>query len=103
VVNDLDVQLTEEVLHRLAEEDSLTDGFCHLSLHALTTTEVADCIKLRAPVQNKVLLILLDGGSSHSFVCSAFLQQAGIPSVIVPSEKVKLPNGEVLLTDQMVP
>ena len=33
VVNDLDVNLTEEVLAQLAMEDSLNDEFGQLSLH----------------------------------------------------------------------
>ncbi|RLM73408.1 uncharacterized protein C2845_PM15G02420 [Panicum miliaceum] len=53
VVNDLDVNLTEEVLTQLAVEDSRTDDFCHLSLHALSTAEDAECIKIRALVKKK--------------------------------------------------
>lgn len=72
-LNDLDVQLTEEVVKQLELEDALAAEFCTLSLNAVTGTDTGDSMKLRALVQNKVMLILVDSGSSHSFVSSAFL------------------------------
>ena len=102
-LNDLDVQLTDEVLHQLAVEDSMAEQFGHLSLNALSSAADTNCIKLRALVQNKVLLILIDSGSSHSFVSSTFVQQLGLSSVPTTSSSVKLPNGEVLLSDRLIP
>jgi hypothetical protein len=72
VVNDLDVQLTDEVLHRLDVEDALDAEFCKLSLNAISGTDKGEATKLRAMVQNKVMLVLVDSGSSHSFVSSSF-------------------------------
>ena len=88
VVNDLDVNLTEEVLNQLAMEDSLQEEFGQLSLHTLLAADHSDCIKLRALVQNKVMLLLVDSGLT-----------------VVPAspKQVKLPNGQVLLSDQIVP
>jgi len=54
-------------------------------------------------VKNKVMLTLVDSGSTHSFVSSQFLQQVGItPSPTVPTS-VKLANGQVLISDHWVP
>ncbi|KAJ1276202.1 hypothetical protein BS78_05G196300 [Paspalum vaginatum] len=75
VVNDLDVPLTEEVLNQLEVEDTLAEEFCTLSLNALAGTDTGSCMKLRALVNNKVMLILVDSGSSHSFVSTQFLNQ----------------------------
>lgn len=68
VVNSLDAELTEEVLTQLAIEDSLAADFCQLSLNAIVGTDGGEALKLRALVQNKVMLILVDSGSTHSFV-----------------------------------
>jgi len=64
-VNDLDIQLTDEVLHQLAVEDSLQEEFGHLSLNAISSTVGSECLHIRALVQNKVLLLLVDSGSSN--------------------------------------
>lgn len=39
VVNDLDVILTDEVLHHLDLEDALTSEFCQFSLNVVTGTD----------------------------------------------------------------
>lgn len=69
-VNDLDTQLTDEVLNQLAIEDALIEEFCSLSLNALGGTEEGEAMRLRALVKNKVMMSLIDSGSSHSFVNS---------------------------------
>lgn len=102
-LNDLDVVLTDEVLNQLATEDALTEDFCQLSLNALVGTDSGDAMKVRALVKNKVMLILIDSGSSHSFVSQNFLNTVGIQSKPAPPKQVKLANGEFLVTDQWVP
>lgn len=102
-VNDLDQQLTDEVLSQLEVEDTLTEDFHQLSLHALAGTEGIGCMQIRSLVKKKVMLILLDSGSSHSFVSSSFVDAAGLHTVSTTPKKVKLANGQVLITDQMVP
>ena len=103
VVNDLDLPLSEEVIAQLELEDSLTNEFGQLSLNALAGTDQGQTLKLRAMVKNKVMLTLVDSGSTHSFVSTQFLQQVGItPSPTVPTS-VKLANGQVLISDYWVP
>jgi len=103
VVNDLDQTLSDEVLTQLAVEDSLQEEFEHLSLNALAGTAQGDVLQLRALVQNKVLLILIDSGSSHSFLNQSFVDLLQLQTVPSPSRAVKLANGQVLLTDKIVP
>jgi flagellar biosynthesis protein FliR len=68
-VNDLDKEeIIEEMLNHLATEDLLTSDFGQLSLNALSTVTSPNSIKLRTLVKNKVMLILIDSRSSHSFV-----------------------------------
>lgn len=106
VVNDLDKdkeEITEEMLNHLAVEDALVDNFCQLSLNTITTQDSVNSIKLKAQVQDKVMLILVDSGSSHSFVNSSFVQLANLQTIAVTPRKVKLANGHWLVTDRMIP
>jgi hypothetical protein len=83
-------------------EDTLSEELCNLSLNAISGTENADCIKIRSWVRNKVMLILVDSGSSHSFVSSNFVHMAGLPTVPTNPGTVQLPNGQVLVSEKMV-
>jgi hypothetical protein len=102
-INDLDQNLTEEVLNQLEVEDTLAKDLLYLSLNAISGTESTECIKIRSLVNDKVMLILLDSGSSHSFVGTNFVAQAGLSPVPTMARQVHLPNGQVLISDQMVP
>ena len=103
VVNDLDSNLTDDILNQLAVEDALTDEFCQLSLNALAGTDSGQAMRIVASVRNKVMLVLVDSGSSHSFVSSQFVQAVGLSTVPVVAKQVKLANGTTLITDKMVP
>lgn len=103
VVNDLDVQLNDEVLAQLEMEDTLAQEFGTLSLNAISGTEVGEAFRLRALVKNKVMLILVDSGSSHSFISSNFLSAVGISSVSAEPKKVRVANGDIMISDQVVP
>jgi hypothetical protein len=102
VLNDMDQTLTDEVLNQLAVEDVLSEELGHLSLNAIAGTDTSDCIKIRSLVNNKIMLILIDSGSSHSFVSACFVAKAGLPTTQVPPKRVKLPNGQTLISDKMV-
>jgi hypothetical protein len=102
VINDLDRELSDEVLNELATEDVLQEEFGQLSLNALSSADLSNCIKLKTRVKDKVMLILIDSGSSHSFISSHFVKLAKLPTVHTKARKVKLANGEWLVTDQMV-
>jgi hypothetical protein len=101
-INDLDQTLSEETSNQLAVEDTLSEELYNLSLNAISGTENADCIKIRSWVRNKVMLILVDSGSSHSFVSSNFVHMAGLPTVPTNPRKVQLPNEQVLVSDKMM-
>jgi predicted aspartyl protease len=58
---------------------------------------------MRALVQNKVMLLLVDSGSSHTFVSSSFLAKLGIQAKPTSPRQVNVANGEVLVTDHYVP
>jgi len=97
VVNPLDKEeITEEVLNTLAVEDALAEDFCQLSLNALSSADNDNSIKLRTLVKNKVMLVLLDSGSSHSFISSSFVAMANLPTIPVATKTVQLANGQQL-------
>jgi hypothetical protein len=73
-----------------------------LSLNAISRTANGEVLKLRAKVKNKVMLILLDSGRSHSFVTSSFLQQVGLTPVPMTPKKVQVANGHMLVTNKQV-
>lgn len=100
---DLDKEkITEEMLNQLAVEDALAENFCQLSLNALTSADTNNSIKLRSLVKNKVMLILVDSSSSHSFISSSFVQLAMLPTVRIEPKQVKLANGGQLPTTHKV-
>jgi len=103
VVNPLDKEeITEEVLNTLAVEDALAEDFCQLSLNALSSADNDNSIKLRTLVKNKVMLVLLDSGSSHSFISSSFVAMANLPTISVTPRTMKLANGQQLTTQAKV-
>ena len=91
------------VLTQLAVEDAISDDFQQPSLNAISGTAHGEVLKLKARVKNKVMLILLDSGISHSFASPSFLQAVGISAVPVSPKKVQEANGQLLFSDQAVP
>lgn len=89
VVNELDVVLNDDVLNQLAVEDTLAEDFFQLSLNAMAGTDKGDALRVRALVQNKVMLILVDSGSSHSFVSKAFLETVRCQALPTTPRQVK--------------
>jgi len=79
--------INDEVLNQLAAEDILQEEFGQLSLNAISSSDHTNCIKFKTKVQDKVMLILLDSGSSHSFISSTFVQMAKLstesPSLVL--------------------
>lgn len=84
-LNDLDREISEDVLNEMAIEELITEDFCQLSLNAISGTESSDCIKLQSTVQNKTMLILVGTGSSYSFVSSQFVQLTKLSTSPIPS------------------
>ncbi|WVZ51461.1 hypothetical protein U9M48_002607 [Paspalum notatum var. saurae] len=97
----MEVHLTDEVLTQLAMEDTLAEEFCTLSLNAISGTDQGPCMKLRALVNNKVMLLLVDSGSSHSFVNANFIQHTSCELTQVAPTKVQLANGTEMISDQI--
>jgi hypothetical protein len=78
VVNDLAVELTDDTLNQLAIEDALSKEMGQLSLNAIAETEIGESMRIRALVQNKVMFILVDSGSSHIFINQSFVSRVEV-------------------------
>ena len=75
---------------------------CPSNLNAISGTSTGDVLKLQTLVNGKVMLLLLDSGSTNSFVNSSFIQKVGIQSTPTVPKQVKVANGDTLVTDQIV-
>lgn len=60
-------------------------------------------MRVRALVKNQVMLILVDSGSSHSFVNEEFLLRTRITTTKMKPVQVQPPIGDHLTTDSIVP
>jgi hypothetical protein len=98
VLNNLDITLTDEVLQQLDIEDALYAEFGSLSINAIAGTEDGEVIRLRALVKNKVMLILVDIGSSNCFISADFVKKVGLPTRKTTPKQVKVANGDILLS-----
>jgi hypothetical protein len=103
VLNSLDVQLTDEVLNQLAIEGALTNDFYNMSLNAISGTNKGEVMQVRALVNNKVMLILIDSGSSHNFFSESFVEAVQMKALPAVPRRVKLANGEIMITNHWEP
>jgi hypothetical protein len=75
-VEDMSLELSDEVLHILDQEDQTVE-LCSLSIHVVSRTEEEDSIWLHALVRNQVFLLLVDSGSSDTFIINSdFIQRS---------------------------
>lgn len=95
--------LSDEMLEAVMDvEDIGQDPDMFLSLNALAGWGNTGTIHLRALVQNQVLPILVDSGSSHSFLNSHLVEKLQLPVRNVPTMTVKIANGQQMSCQQMV-
>lgn len=96
-VGDFGEVLSEDTIHALNLLDKMPEAqCCQLSVHALAGTEDVETLRLRAMVGAQVMLLLVDSGSSHSFVNSAFVSRAGCDITPVNPVRVRVANGQFM-------
>jgi hypothetical protein len=76
---------------------------CHISVNAMAGTESSQSLHLRTMVGNQVCLILVDSGSSYSFINAEFARHVGAAIQPMSSVPVKVANNQVMYSDEMVP
>lgn len=97
------VELSDAVLNLIEMQDIAEAKQLSLSIHALSGAENNDTIRLRALVGNQIMLILVDSGSSHSFVNASMLSRIQHTATPITPTTVKVANGDNLQCDQIVP
>lgn len=95
--------LSEEVLNLMELQDLAQAKQLKLSIHAMAGTEGAETLKLRAMVGNQVLLILVDSGSSTSFINSSMVDRLKCSVQPTAPVSVKVVNGEFMQCTTIVP
>jgi hypothetical protein len=100
---DHQTELSDEVLELLELQDIANAQELSLSINALSGSLGDGTIRIRARVQNQVMLLLVDSGSSHTFINSNFVERLQCPTTLIPAVDVKIANGEQLQCDQVVP
>ncbi|XP_020184893.1 uncharacterized protein [Aegilops tauschii subsp. strangulata] len=106
-VGDYGEVITDDAVHALDLLDAPVDQdpapeCCVLSTHAVAGTESPRTIRVRALVGNQVMLLLVDSGSTHSFVSKALAARVHAPTVPVPTVEVRVANGERMTCNSMV-
>lgn len=93
--------LTEEMLTQISQEEQEDESF-YLSLHAISGVTSKECMRVRAIVGNHTLLILIDSSSSATFMSKELVERLGLQMQGCTPVKVRVVNGEVMQSDQMV-
>jgi hypothetical protein len=103
VTDDGEMILTDDILQKLDREDVAREEFCHLSLSALSGTDDADSMRVRALSKKQVMLILVDSGSSSTFISTAMVARIGLKTVSCAATTVRVANEDMLISDTNVP
>lgn len=104
-VGDFGEMLSDDAVRalELLDEPAAETECCMISAHALTGTDSPSTIRLPVQVGNQVMLLLLDSGSTHSFINKNFADSIGVSTVPIPAVPVKVANGQYIACDQLVP
>lgn len=78
------------------------DVAADLSLHAISWTQGLHTIKVRGSIKNRQVSLLLDSGSSHSFISSALVKQLRLNPSPFSEVGVTVANGEKIPCNQVV-
>jgi hypothetical protein len=96
--------LSDDVVQalELLQEEPEQSVCCQISLAAVAGTETSETVRIRALVGNQVMVLLIDSGSTHTFVTREFALRAGCQITAAPAVSVKVANGQYMLSDSQV-
>jgi hypothetical protein len=95
-------EISETVLNLLALQDFAETEQLQLSLNAMAGTDGGNTIRLRALAGTQVLVILIDSGSTNSFVNINVVQRCQFTTVPIQVASVKVANGEYMQCNSKV-
>jgi hypothetical protein len=93
--------LSDELLDMLVTRGE--DYDCHVSLNAMSGTSKTGTIQFKTLVGDQVMLLLLDSGSSHSFVDQSLVEKLKYPVANIQTLRVKVASGDYMYCNKMVP
>lgn len=95
--------LSEEILNMMELHDIAQAEQLSLSIHAMAGTPGANTLRLRAMIGNQVLLILVDSGSSDSFLNENMLPRIQCTVKTTNTIPVKIADGKFMHCNKIVP
>lgn len=69
----------------------------------MSGTEEVETVRLRALMGNQIMLLLVDSGSTHTFVNKAFVDRNHCTTENIPVVSVRIANGEIMNCSTRVP
>jgi hypothetical protein len=102
-VEDMEMVLSDEVLMKLEQEEKAAEEYYQLSLNAISGTAEKGSMRVRALIKKQVMLLLVDSGSSTSFISKGMVARLGLVTQACTPVPVKVVNGDILICDQLVP
>ena len=97
--------LSDDTVHALQLLDTPVQQepeCCSLRQHAMSSEEGPSTIRLRAQVCDQVMLLLVDSGSSHSFISENFTTRIAAKTEELPPVSVRVVNGQRLRYNKLV-
>jgi hypothetical protein len=96
--------LSDEAVYALSllQETPVAETCCHLSVDAVAGTDTMNTVRIRASVGDQTMILLIDSGSSNTFVTRRFAERAGCLITPAPPVSVKVANGQLMLSDSQV-
>jgi hypothetical protein len=92
-----------------AEAKSTTSGsdteeeLLPLSYNAAEGTQGKKTMRLQGLIQDKEILILVDSGSSSTFISTTLVQQLQLQTTPIPATKVTIADGSLMTCDSQIP
>nr|XP_045084693.1 uncharacterized protein LOC123494100 [Aegilops tauschii subsp. strangulata] len=94
---EIDGKLSDEALNAISAEEAVEEVAAYLSVNAISGSANSKTIRLRALVENKVMLLLVDSGSSHTFIDRQLAEKLKHKATVLDkSLQVKVVNGDQL-------
>lgn len=93
---ELGMTLTDEVLSQLEQDEPMVEEGPNLSLNAIRGTAKEGCMRVRALVGTQTMLVLVDSGSSNSFINKHFVERLGLHTRPCTMARVQVANGDFL-------
>jgi hypothetical protein len=94
--------IDDEILDALEGMGHYPEADSHISLYAFSGASSTTTIHLRALIGKQVFFILMDSGSSHTFINSAMLPRIHDRVEEANPLRVKVANGQVIISNAVV-